>query len=122
MTIVSGQSNVHDAGEPTMSLDTSGASEYTSTFDSGPDSAAARKASLTSSTVASFFSTPTKSVIEPSVTGTRNAVPSSLPCIDCSTRPVARAAPVDAGTMLTAAARARRMSLCGPSTRFWSPV
>ena len=39
-----------------------------------------------------------------------------------STRPVARAAPVDVGTMLVAAARARRMSLCGRSSRFWSLV
>ncbi len=52
-------------------------------------------------------------MIEPSGTGTRSAVPSSLPFIDSSTRLVARAAPVDDGTMLTAAARARRRSLCG---------
>ena len=45
-----------------------------------------------------------KSVIEPSGTGTRSDVPSSLPFIDSSTRPVARAAPVDDGTMLIAAA------------------
>src|SRR4029079_11215901 len=32
------------------------------------------------------------------------------------------AAPVDVGTMLMAAARARRRSLCGPSTSIWSPV
>ena len=39
-----------------------------------------------------------------------------------STRPVARAAPVDVGMMFTAAARVRRRSLCGPSTSIWSPV
>ena len=38
-------------------------------------------------------------------------MPSSLPFIDSSTRPVARAAPVDVGMMLIAAARARRRSL-----------
>ena len=35
----------------------------------------------------------------------------------CMTSPVARAAPVEVGTMLIAAARARRASLWGPSTR-----
>ena len=33
MAIVSFESNVHEAGEPTMSVETSGSSEYTSTFD-----------------------------------------------------------------------------------------
>ena len=63
-----------------------------------------------------------KSVIEPVGTGTRSDVPSSLPFIDSSTSDVARAAPVLVGTMLIAAARARRRSLCGPSTSCWSPV
>ena len=57
-----------------------------------------------------------KSVIEPVGTGTRSDVPSSLPFIDSSTSDVARAAPVLVGTMLIAAPRARRRSLCGPST------
>src|SRR3954447_119745 len=35
---------------------------------------------------------------------------------------MAFAAPVEVGTMLSAAARARRRSLCGPSCRFWSCV
>src|SRR5215475_6243052 len=35
---------------------------------------------------------------------------------------MAFAAPVEVGTMLSAAARARRRSLCGPSCRFWSWV
>jgi hypothetical protein len=39
-----------------------------------------------------------------------------------TTRPVARAAPVEVGMMLMAAARARRRSLWGPSTSIWSPV
>ena len=38
-----------------------------------------------------------KSVIDPSGTGTRSEVPSSLPCMASSTRPVARAAPVEVG-------------------------
>ena len=113
---------MHDAGEPTTSLDTSGSVENSRTLASGPDSAAARNASLTSSTLASVLSTPVKSVSEPSGVGTRIDWPSRRPCIDSSTRPVARAAPVDDGTMLMAAARARRRSLWGPSTSIWSPV
>ena len=74
------------------------------------------------SAVASLFSWAVKSVIEPVGTGTRRAVPSRRPSIDCMTRLVARAAPVEVGMMLMAAARARRRSLCGPSTSDWSPV
>ena len=44
-----------------------------------PESAAALKASLISSTVTSCLRTPTKSVIEPVGAGTRSEVPSSLP-------------------------------------------
>ena len=68
------------------------------------------------------LSRPTKSVIDPSGTGTRRAVPSRRPCMASSTNPVARAAPVEAGMMLMAAPRARRRSLWGPSTSCWSPV
>ena len=39
-----------------------------------------------------------------------------------STSPTARAAPVVVGMMLTAAERARRGSLCGASSTFWSFV
>ena len=49
-------------------------------------------------------------------------MPSSRPCMAGSTRPVARAAPVEAGTMFWAAARARRRSPWGRSSRFWSLV
>ena len=96
-------------------------SEYSRIPFSGP-SAAAWKAALISATDADVLSRAVKSVIEPSGTGTRSEVPSSLPFIASSTRPVARAAPVEVGTMLIAAARARRRSLCGPSTSIWSPV
>ena len=89
---------------------------------SGPDLAALAKAALISSTLASLARMALKSVIEPVGTGTRIDVPSSLPFIDSSTSDVARAAPVLVGTMLIAAARARRRSLCGPSTSCWSPV
>src|SRR5437763_4864676 len=63
-----------------------------------------------------------KSVIEPSCTGTRRAVPSRRPCMAWRTSPVDRAAPVDAGMLLTAAARARRRFVWARSRRFWSLV
>src|SRR6266545_1907658 len=85
-------------------------------------SAAAFIAALTSSTVVSRDTVTVRSVAEPFGTGTRRAYPSSLPLRSGSTRPMALAAPVEVGTMLIAAARARRRSLCGPSCRFWSWV
>ena len=78
--------------------------------------AALRNAALTASAEASTLSSALKSVIDPVGTGTRSAVPSSLPFIASITRLVARAAPVDVGTMLIAAPRARRRSEWGPST------
>ena len=50
--------------------------------------------------------------------GTRWAAPMSLPFSSGITRPIAFAAPVEFGTMLTAAARERRRSplRCGPSS------
>ncbi len=84
--------------------------------------AALANAWLTSATVTGPGITAVKSVMEPSGTGTRSALPSSLPFMDGSTSPVARAAPVEAGMMLMAAARARRRSLWGRSSRFWSLV
>ena len=37
MAMVSSESNVHEAGEPTMSEETIGSSVYTMTLASGPD-------------------------------------------------------------------------------------
>src|SRR6266571_4388388 len=88
---------------------------------SGP-SAAAFIAWLTSSTLVSRLAVKVRSVAEPFGTGTRSAYPSSLPFSSGSTRPIALAAPVEVGTMLIAAALARRRSRCGPSCRFWSWV
>ncbi len=106
-----------------MSDDTICSSEYTSRpSESGPDSDAARNASLTSATVTSRPSTAVKSVMDPSATGTRNACPSRRPFIASSTRLVARAAPVLDGMMFSAAARASRRSLDGPSTSACAPV
>ena len=107
---------------PTMSLDTIGSSVYTSLPASEPSSAAAANAAFTSSTVTSRETVTTRSVTEPSGTGTRIAMPSSLPFRCGSTRPVAFAAPVVVGMMFTAAARARRRSLCGRSRMLWSFV
>src|ERR1043165_63610 len=83
---------------------------------------AALIAALTSSTDVSFLAWKVRSVAEPVGIGTRSAKPSSLPLSSGSTRLTALAAPVEVGTMFSAAARARRRSLCGPSCRFWSWV
>ena len=72
--------------------------------------AALEKASFTSSAVTSRPRTATRSVTLPSGTGTRIAIPSSFPFSSGITSPIARAAPVEAGTMLSAAARMRRRS------------
>ena len=49
-------------------------------------------------------------MIDPVGTGTRSAIPSSLPFSSGTTSPIARAAPVEAGTMFCGAARIRRRS------------
>ncbi|CAB4590657.1 unannotated protein [freshwater metagenome] len=121
MLIVKSLSNTQLCGFVTTSLETIGSTQYSRIFLRGPE-AAALNAALISSTEAGFFKLATKSVIEPVGTGTRSEVPSSLPFIDCITRLVARAAPVLVGMIFMAAARARRRSLCGPSTNDWSPV
>ena len=52
-----------------------------------------------------------EALAEPVGTGTRSAYPSSLPLSSGSTRPMAFAAPVEVGTMLLGAERARLGSL-----------
>ena len=52
----------------------------------------------------------TRSVTLPSGTGTRIAIPSTLPLSSGITSPIAFAAPVEAGMMLWGAARIRRRS------------
>jgi hypothetical protein len=104
-----------------MSRDTIGSVQYRRIPAIGPTAAAAN-ASFTSSLVASRLSTTARSVSEPSSTGTRTATPSSRPASAGMTSPAARATPVVVGTMLAAADRARRRSLCGPSSSIWSPV
>src|SRR5262245_11860079 len=118
MTLVSGASKMHDAGSVTMSEETSGSVEYRRKRPSAAFSTAA----LTSSTEVSRPASNERSVADPVGTGTRTAYPSSLPLSSGSTRPIAFAAPVEVGTRLSAAARARRGSLWMLSWRFWSAV
>ena len=75
---------------------------------------------MISSAVTGFSKTVTNSVNEPVGTGTRCAAPSNFPFNSGITNPIALAAPVVLGTMLTAAARARRKSPfgCGASNVF----
>src|SRR2546430_197667 len=72
---------------------------------------------LISSTVVSRPAVKVRSTADPVGTGTRSAYPSSLPFSSGSTSPIALAAPVEVGTMFSAAARARPRALCGPSCR-----
>ena len=87
----------------------------------GP-SAAARRASLTSSTVTLVSSSATKSTTETLGVGTRMAKPLSLPFSSGRTKATALAAPVVVGMMDWAAALALRRSLWGRSKMFWSFV
>ena len=89
---------------------------------SWPSSAAAANAALICATVAGLDNWQVRSQMEPSSTGTRSATPSSRPASSGRTRPTAFAAPVLVGMMFTAADRARRASLCGPSSTTWSLV
>ena len=88
---------------------------------SGP-SEACFIAALMSSAVTSLSSMAVRSTMEPSAVGTRIAMPFIFPLHDGRTRPMAFAAPVLVGMMLTAAARARRRSLWTRSWTFWSFV
>ena len=105
-----------------MSLETIGSSVYLRMPSSAPVSAFSANAALTSSALVGRDSSQTRSTTEPVITGARTAMPFSLPSSSGTTRPIALAAPVEVGTRFTAAARARRRSLCGPSWRFWSAV
>src|SRR4051812_43674188 len=119
--MVRDESKVQEAGQLTMSEDTIGSSVYSRMPLSWP-CAAFRNASLTSSLVTSRSRSITRSVTEPVGTGTRIAMPSSLPLSCGMTSAVALAAPVVVGMMFSAAARARRRSLCGKSRMRWSLV
>ncbi|KKS74727.1 MAG: hypothetical protein UV47_C0008G0001 [Parcubacteria group bacterium GW2011_GWA2_42_80] len=80
---------------------------------------ASRKAAFTCALVTFFrFRTKVKSDKETQTVGTRTAKPSKIPLSSGMVSVVAIAAPVVVGTIFCAAARARRKSLCGPSTKF----
>ena len=84
--------------------------------------AAAFIALLICSTVGVFASSTTKSITEPVIVGTRTAKPCNLPFSLGNTKPIALAAPVEVGTILTAAARALLKSRWGASCNLWSAV
>ena len=75
-------------------------------------------AAFTSSLVTSRPSTATKSTTETVGVGTRKEMPVNLPLSSGITRATALAAPVSAGTMFMAAARASRGSLDTTSRTF----
>ena len=75
-------------------------------------------AALISSGDASLSKVAVKSTTLTVGTGTRNAMPVNLPCSSGMTRPTAFAAPVPAGTMFKAAARASRRLPAAVSTVF----
>ncbi len=81
---------------------------------SGP-SAAFFMAALISSLVVSLPRFAVRSTTLPVGTGTRIAIPVSLPFNSGITRPTADAAPVEVGMMFCAAARGRYGSWCGKS-------
>ena len=106
---------------PLKSMDTKGSSQTPRMPFIGP-SAASLKAAISSSLVQGLASSATKSTIETVGVGTRMAIPSNLPLRSGITNARALAAPVVVGMMFNAAARERRGSLCGRSTKRWSAV
>src|SRR5439155_6767254 len=107
MTLVDSASNTLLCGLPITSFDTMGSSQYSRIPLSGPVAAAFITA-FTSSLVTARLTRHTRSTSEPSITGTRTARPSRRPLSSGNTSPIAFAAPVEVGIMLSAAARARR--------------
>ena len=121
MTEVEGPSTIEESALPLKSTETSGSSEKPRMPCNSP-SAALRRALLTSSTVATFSVSATRSTRETLGVGTRMASPCILPFNSGRTRPTALAAPVLVGIMDMAAARARRRSVWGRSRICWSLV
>ena len=106
-----------ECGSPLKSTETSGFFDSSRMPLSGPP-AAASNAAFTSSALAGFSTSATRSTTETFGVGTRMAIPSSFPFRSGSTSPTATAAPVVVGIIDTPAARARRRSLCGRSSSF----
>ena len=87
-----------------------------------PPSEAAFRAPFTSATVTGRPSSTARSTRETLAVGTRRATPLSFPFSSGMTSPTAVAAPVDVGTMESAAALALLRSLWEPSRSRWSIV
>ena len=121
ITFVYDASTIEEWGLPLKSIETSGSSDNWRMPASRP-LAAAPKAALTSSALAFLSTSATRSTTDTFGVGTRIAMPSRRPCSSGSTWPTATAAPVVVGIIETPAARARRRSLCGRSSSFWSFV
>src|ERR1044071_7999809 len=122
LPIVSSLSKMHELGFVLMSVDTSGSVEYWRYGSSGALDAACSNAALTAGAAGSRARCTPKSVVEHGGTGARTEMPSTFPFSSGSTSPIARAAPVEVGIRLIAAARARRRSLCGRSRMLLSFV
>src|SRR5207248_804304 len=119
--MVSGASTIDECGSPRKSDETS-SSWLTLRMPWSSPLAASSNAALMSSTVVDLPSSTLRSTTDTSRTGTRKAMPANFPARFGSTSATARLAPVDVGMTLSAAARARRRSLCGRSCSRWSAV
>ena len=108
------------AGSWLKSIDTSGALLTAKTPFMGP-LAAATIALFTVSASVSLVAVKVRSISDTFGVGTRIAVPSNLPASSGSTKPTARAAPVEVGIIDIAAARARCRSEWRVSKTGWSP-
>src|SRR6059058_1373179 len=118
---VDGASTIDECGSFLKSEDTS-SSWLTARIPRSSPLAASSNAALTSCAVVVLPSCTVRSTTETSRMGTRNEIPANLPASSGSTSATALFAPVEVGMMLSAAARARRRSLCGRSWSFWSAV
>ena len=97
-------STIEEQGSPIISDDTIGSSVYAIIPFKFVSEASFREL-LTSSLVTSFFSVSTISATEPLLTGTRSAIPSSLPSNSGITTPIDFAPPVVVGIIDTGAAQ-----------------
>src|SRR5712692_7512451 len=120
-TAVDGASTMDECGSFLKSEDTS-SSWLTARMPRSSPPAASSNAALMSSAVVVLPSCTVRSTTDTSRSGTRKEMPANLPASSGSTSATARLAPVEVGMMLSAAARARRRSLCGRSCSFWSDV
>ena len=112
---------IEDRASPRKSVDTSGSSLTPRMPFIGPP-AASRNASFSSATLVGRSTSAVKSTTLTVGVGTRRLRPSNLPLRSGITRASAFAAPVEVGMMFSAAARARRGSLCATSRMRWSFV